>query len=164
MDSKPIGWTMRGSADYRRVSLALFLAGFATFSLLYCVQPLLPDLARDFRISPAASSLALSLSSAFLALGVLCAGAVSEVLGRRGLMFASMASASLLNIVCAIMRAGTLCSSSGRWRVSFLGACRGWPWPISPRNPSRKPWLVHGPLCRRHSIGRGCSAVLASAC
>lgn len=103
MDSQRIGWTMRGSADYRRVSLALFLAGFATFSLLYCVQPLLPDLARDFGMSPAASSLALSLSSAFLALGVLCAGAVSEVLGRRGLMFASMGSASLLNIVCAMM-------------------------------------------------------------
>ena len=103
MHSKPIGWTMRGSAAYRRVSLALFLAGFATFSLLYCVQPLLPVLAQDFHISPAASSLALSLTSGFLALGVLCAGAISEVLGRRGLMFMSMSSAALLNIVSAIV-------------------------------------------------------------
>ena len=32
----------RGSAVYRRATLALFCAGFATFALLYCIQPLLP--------------------------------------------------------------------------------------------------------------------------
>jgi YNFM family putative membrane transporter len=33
---------------FARISFALFLAGFSTFSLLYCVQPLLPEFARDF--------------------------------------------------------------------------------------------------------------------
>lgn len=93
----------RGSLAYRRISLALFLAGFATFSLLYCVQPLLPAFARDFRVSPAESSLALSLSTGFLALAILCAGAVSEVLGRRRLMFVSMCAAACLNIVAALV-------------------------------------------------------------
>lgn len=46
-------WTRRGTSAYRRISIALFLAGFATFSLLYCVQPLLPDLARDFHVGAA---------------------------------------------------------------------------------------------------------------
>ena len=59
------------------------MAGFATFSLLYCVQPLLPAFAQDFRVSPAESSLALSLSTGFLAVAILGASAVSEVLGRR---------------------------------------------------------------------------------
>lgn len=85
-----------------RISLALFLAGFATFSLLYCVQPLLPVFARHFGISPAASSLSLSLSTGFLAAAIICAAAVSEGLGRRGVMFASMTLAALLNIAAGL--------------------------------------------------------------
>ena len=46
-----------GSARYIRTSLALFLAGFATFSLLYCPQPLLPTLSRAFGVDAAAASL-----------------------------------------------------------------------------------------------------------
>jgi YNFM family putative membrane transporter len=91
-------WVERGSRDYRKISFALFLAGFSTFSLLYCVQPLLPAFAKHFAVSPAGSSLALSLSTGMLALAILCAAALSESLGRRGLMFASMAGAALMNI------------------------------------------------------------------
>ncbi len=91
----------RGSPAYRRITLALFLAGFATFSLLYCVQPLLPEFAQDFRVSPAESSLALSLSTALLAAAIMAAAAVSEGTGRRGLMAASMALASVLNLAAA---------------------------------------------------------------
>lgn len=90
-----------GSAAYRRIALALFLAGFSTFSLLYCVQPLLPAFARDFNIGAAASSLSLSLSTGFLAISILCAGALSERVGRRGLMFASMALAAVFNLLAA---------------------------------------------------------------
>jgi YNFM family putative membrane transporter len=90
-----------GSAAYRRISAGLFLAGFATFSLLYCVQPLLPLLAASFRVSPAASSLALSFSTAALALSVFMAGPYSEWVGRRGLMAASIAAASLCDIGAA---------------------------------------------------------------
>ena len=46
------------SAGLWRLAAALFTASFATFSLLYSVQPLLPDFARDFRLSAATSSLA----------------------------------------------------------------------------------------------------------
>ncbi len=87
-----------GSAAYRRISLALFLAGFATFSLLYCVQPLLPLLAAGFHVSPGVSSLALSFSTAALALSVFMAGPYSEWVGRRGLMAVSIAAASLCDI------------------------------------------------------------------
>src|SRR6266496_2086913 len=53
----------RGSAEFRRVNGALFAAGFATFSLLYYVQPLLPSFADSFALSPAMSSLSLLLSA-----------------------------------------------------------------------------------------------------
>ena len=91
-------WIKRGTPDYWRVSVALFLAGFATFSLLYCVQPLLPELARTFAVSPAQSALALSVSTACLAVSIVLAGALSEGLGRRKLMFVSMALAALCNL------------------------------------------------------------------
>jgi MFS transporter, YNFM family, putative membrane transport protein len=94
-------WTQPGSEAYRRISGALFLAGFATFSLLYCVQPLLPLFTQDFRVSPAQSSLALSLATGALALAIVCASVASEAFGRRGLMFFSMCAAALLNIAVA---------------------------------------------------------------
>ncbi len=89
--------------DIGRIRIALFLAGFATFSLLYCVQPLLPEFAREYGVSAAASSLPLSLATGCLALAIFCAGAVSENLGRRGLMFVSMSLAALLNLVAALL-------------------------------------------------------------
>jgi MFS transporter, YNFM family, putative membrane transport protein len=99
------------SAAYRRIAIALFLAGFATFSLLYCVQPLLPAFAREFKIGAAASSLSLSLSTGLLAVSILCAGALSERVGRRGLMFASMTSAALFNLLAA---------SASDWNVMLV--------------------------------------------
>ncbi|HEY2049166.1 MAG TPA: MFS transporter [Caulobacteraceae bacterium] len=86
----------------RRISVGLFLGGFATFSLLYCTQPLLPDFAREFRVDPATSSLAVSLSTGALAVSIMFAGAVSEAVGRRGLMFACLVVAALLNLFCAL--------------------------------------------------------------
>lgn len=93
---------VRGSAGYRRASVALFLAGFATFSLLYCVQPLLPAFAHDYRITPAASALALSLTTGALAVAILASGAIAQALPRRGLMFASMALAAACNLLAAL--------------------------------------------------------------
>jgi MFS transporter, YNFM family, putative membrane transport protein len=93
----------RGTPAYRRASFALFLSGFSTFSLLYCVQPLMPVFARDFGVSPAASSLSLSLSTGFLAVAIFCAAAVSERFGRRSLMFVSLMGAALCTITCSVV-------------------------------------------------------------
>lgn len=86
---------------FLRISGALFMAGFATFSLIYCVQPLLPEFAAEFKLSPASSSLALSATTACLAVSILCVGALSERLGRRGLMFCSICAAAVLNLLAA---------------------------------------------------------------
>ncbi|BEV13261.1 MFS transporter [Herbaspirillum sp. DW155] len=99
---RPAGGAVRGSAAYRNIVLALFCSGFATFSLLYCVQPLLPAFAREFRIGAASASLALSLSTGFLAISILLAGMVSERYGRKELMFASLATAACCNLLAAV--------------------------------------------------------------
>jgi YNFM family putative membrane transporter len=92
----------RGTPEFRKASFALFLAGFATFAVLYTVQPLLPIFAQEFVVSPAESSLALSLSTASLALAILLAAILSEGVGRRGLMFVSMIAASIATLAAAI--------------------------------------------------------------
>ncbi len=102
-NTHPQSWVEPGTPAYRRVAMALFLAGFATFTLIYCVQPLLPAFSSDFGVSPAESSLALSLTTGFLAFSILLAGAASEAFGRRRLMFVSMCAASVLNIAEAFM-------------------------------------------------------------
>ncbi|TCU26668.1 YNFM family putative membrane transporter [Rhizobium azibense] len=96
-------YLQRGTASYRRASLALFLSGFSTFSLLYCVQPLLPIFADEFSVSPAESSLALSLSTGFLAIAIICAAIISEGLGRRSLMSISLVGAAVLTIAAAFV-------------------------------------------------------------
>lgn len=92
---------VRGTAAYRRATLALFCAGFATFAMLYCVQPLLPLLAAHFRVSAASSSLALSLTTLSLALCLLVSGALAESWGRKPVMVAALGLAALLGIACA---------------------------------------------------------------
>ncbi|TIX92228.1 MFS transporter [Rhizobium sp. P44RR-XXIV] len=100
--AEPRQFLTRGTPAFRRATIALFLSGFATFSLLYCVQPLMPIFSQDFGVTPAASSLSLSLSTGFLAFAIFGAAAVSESLGRRSLMFISLLGAALCTLVCAV--------------------------------------------------------------
>lgn len=93
----------RGSAGYRRATLALFCAGFATFAMLYCVQPLLPLLAAHFHVSAASSSLALSLTTLSLALCLLVSGALAESWGRKPVMAAALGLAAMLGIASALV-------------------------------------------------------------
>jgi YNFM family putative membrane transporter len=92
-----------GTPGYRRLTWAMLFAGFATFSTLYAVQPLLPLLAAHYRLSAEAVSLAVSLATGPLAVGILVAGAVSDRLGRRALMVAAMMAAALLTLAAAVI-------------------------------------------------------------
>jgi YNFM family putative membrane transporter len=92
-----------GTAAYRRTSAAMLLAGFATFSLMYCVQPLLPELAAVFSVSPAVSSLSLSLTTGLLAVSIFIAGLMSDSLNRKSLMTTSLLASALLNVAAATM-------------------------------------------------------------
>lgn len=88
-----------GSLEFRRINRAMAFGGFSVFALLYCVQPLMPLLARDFSLTPAQSSLALSVSTATLALALLVSGSVADRIGRKQLMVASMYGGALLTLV-----------------------------------------------------------------
>ena len=90
-----------GSPDFKRINRAMAFGGFSTFALLYSVQPLMPLLARDFALTPAQSSLALSISTATLAISLLVSSVLSERFGRKPLMAASMLSGGLLTFLAA---------------------------------------------------------------
>jgi MFS transporter, YNFM family, putative membrane transport protein len=90
-----------GTPAFRRLNLALFAAGFSTFAILYCVQPLLPEFSQEFHVSAAVSSLSLSLSTGLLAIAMLVAGSLSEVWGRKPVMVASLFASALLTLLSA---------------------------------------------------------------
>lgn len=100
--ASPVRDAAQNARRLRRMSLALFLGGFSTFSLLYCVQPLLPTFARTFALSPAQSALALSLSTATLAIAILLAGGAAQRLNLKSLMFGSMVLAAACNMAAAL--------------------------------------------------------------
>jgi len=100
----PDGSVGVGSPAYYRINLALFCAGFITFVTLYDVQPLLPLFAESFGVSPALSSLPLSLATTSLAVGMLFAGTLSESLGRRRTILFALLITSLLALATGLCR------------------------------------------------------------
>jgi YNFM family putative membrane transporter len=90
-----------GTPDFKRINRAMAFGGFSTFALLYCVQPLMPLLARDFGLTPAQSSLALSLSTGMLAVALLASSVLSDRFGRKPVMAASMFSGGVLTLLAA---------------------------------------------------------------
>ncbi len=97
-------WPLReGTPAYRALTLAMLFAGFSTFSLLYSVQPLLPLFAADYGLSAEGASLAVSLATGPLAIGILFAGVLSDRIGRRPLMVWAMFVAGALTLAAALV-------------------------------------------------------------
>ncbi|MBQ4853939.1 MFS transporter [Rhodanobacter sp. B2A1Ga4] len=99
----PAPYIHHGTPAFRQTNLALFAAGFATFGLLYCVQPLMPEFSRHYGVSEAGAALSLSLTTGVLAFAMLFAGGVSDAWGRKPVMVASLLASALLVLVTAVM-------------------------------------------------------------
>jgi YNFM family putative membrane transporter len=89
-----------GDPGYRRLSVALFAAGLATFAMLYSTQALLPELAEAFAVSPSQSAFSVSFATFGLGIALLIAGPASELLGRTNLMRWSVAAAAAIAVLC----------------------------------------------------------------
>ena len=101
--SRPAPFIKRGTALFIRVTLAMFSAGLATFALLYCVQPILPVLSQEFGVSPASSSISLSISTGMLAVGLLFTGPLSDAIGRKPVMVTALLLASCCTLLSTVM-------------------------------------------------------------
>ena len=93
----------KGTPMFLRTVLALFSGGFATFALLYCVQPMMPLFSHEFSINAAQSSLILSVSTGMLAIGLLITGPLSDRIGRKPVMVAALFAAALCTLGSALM-------------------------------------------------------------
>nr|WP_314876715.1 MFS transporter [uncultured Pseudomonas sp.] len=96
-------WIEKGSPAFMKTVLALFSGGFATFALLYCVQPMMPLLSQEFAINAAQSSLVLSVATAMLAIGLLITGPISDRIGRKPVMVFALVCAALTTLASAVM-------------------------------------------------------------
>ncbi|WP_128433335.1 MFS transporter [Streptomyces cyaneus] len=88
-----------GGPGYRRMSFALFLAGVATFALLYSTQALLPLISGEFGVAASEASWTVAAATGGLALFVLPMSALSERFGRRTVMTASLAVAVTVGLL-----------------------------------------------------------------
>ncbi|GGS25064.1 MFS transporter [Streptomyces griseoviridis] len=88
-----------GGPGYRRMSFALFLAGVATFALLYSTQALLPLISGDLGVSAGDASWTVAAATGGLAVFVLPMSALSERFGRRTVMTAALAVAVTVGLL-----------------------------------------------------------------
>ncbi|MFV0134016.1 MFS transporter [Streptomyces sp. HMX87] len=88
-----------GGPGFRRMSFALFLAGVATFALLYSTQALLPLISGDLGVTAGDASWTVAAATGGLALFVLPMSALSERFGRRTVMTASLAVAVTVGLL-----------------------------------------------------------------
>lgn len=96
-----MSYIQKGTPLFRKTSFAFFAAGFNTFAILYCVQPLLPEFTKEFNINPTTASLSLSITTIVLAISMLIIGSLSEVWGRKSIMVISMLATSVFCILTA---------------------------------------------------------------
>ncbi|WP_343128593.1 MFS transporter [Buchnera aphidicola (Kurisakia onigurumii)] len=90
----------KNTKEFNKVIFSLFLAGFSTFSILYCVQPILPIFSQKFHLNTVESGLSLSVATFMMAVGMLFSGFLSDYFGRKIVMSVSLIISSLLTILC----------------------------------------------------------------
>lgn len=89
----------RGSAGYRRMIIALFAAGVATFAQLYSFQGVLPQISRAHGVPESSAALTVSLATLGLAVAVLPWSVVADRRGRRTTMRVALVAAVALGLV-----------------------------------------------------------------
>jgi YNFM family putative membrane transporter len=71
----------------------------ALFALLYAPQPVLPQLARTFSLTPGIAALLVSAATLGLAVAAIPLGTLSEAVGRRRTMIAALLLAEVLGLI-----------------------------------------------------------------
>lgn len=99
--TKPLAYIEKNSREFIKVSFALFLGGFSTFALLYCVQPMLPIFSQFFSVTAAQSSLLISTATSMLAVGLLITGPISDAIGRKNVMIVALLLAATFTFISA---------------------------------------------------------------
>ena len=87
-----------GTPVFRRLMIALFCSGMATFAQLYAPQAVLPQLASQMRLTEGAAGLVVSMGTIGLAAGVIPWATISDHIGRVRSMRGALIAATVLTI------------------------------------------------------------------
>ena len=96
------GWE-HGTAEYRRITIGLFAAGFATFAQVFDAQAVLPAVSTDAGVDSSVASLLVSAATLGVAVSVLPWAWVADRIGRTRAMKASILAASVLGLVTPLL-------------------------------------------------------------
>ena len=88
---------------FRLIRNCMLLSGISVFAQLYLFQPILSDLCRFFTITPATSSLAVSITTVGIAVGLLYWAFKADSISREKLMGISLILSSVITIVSAFV-------------------------------------------------------------
>lgn len=91
----------KGTSQYWRTILTLFLGSLVSYGLMYTIQPLFPALSAEFSLSPSTASLAMSVTTAGLAFATLLVACTATMLNRKLAMTASLVGTALMTIAVA---------------------------------------------------------------
>lgn len=87
------------SSVYWRTIFIIFLGSMAAFGAEYCVQPLIPVIAAEFGLAPAAASLAVSAGLFGMALAMLLIAVIGPKLDRKKVTAVSLIVSAVLTII-----------------------------------------------------------------
>ena len=89
----------RGTPAFLRANIAFFLSAFSVFASLYSVQPLLPMFAQYWVRDAGTASLALSMTTATMAVALIPASLLADRLGRRRLIVGALLITAVLGML-----------------------------------------------------------------
>ncbi len=89
----------RGTPEFLRANIAFFLSAFSVFASLYSVQPLLPMFAQYWVRDAGTASLALSATTATMAVALIPASLLADRLGRHRLIVGALLITAILGML-----------------------------------------------------------------
>ena len=87
------------SAAYYRSVAALCLAAVAVFANLHLMQPLLPEISRQFALTPLQASMSYTVATLCLGLSLLVYAALSDAWGRKTLLLITLVGMTLSTLL-----------------------------------------------------------------
>src|SRR5699024_7794197 len=103
VDSNPSPGIASGTPAFRRLHIALFFIGVATFAQLYSPQGLLPLIADDQGVTADRAALMISAATLGLALGVIPWSYIGAAVGRRPAMVFGVGLACVFAVLSVAM-------------------------------------------------------------
>lgn len=98
MKSMKRSYIAQGSRAYYQAILALLLGSLANFGLTYSMQPLLPNVSATFDLLPSTASLAMSMTTGGMAIGLLLIAGIAGMLERKTTIVVSLIGSAVLMI------------------------------------------------------------------